>query len=96
MTNILGHVLGDQDDVDIVTFQERFEHLFDLRRDRITIDHKKVLRRILATIQFADAAQQKADAGVLDAKGREDGFSAVMTGNVRPVRQSYLIADHCQ
>ena len=69
MTNVLGHVLGDQDDVDIVALQERFENFLDLRRDRVAIDNEEVLRRTLATIQLADASQQKADTGVLvDAK----------------------------
>lgn len=65
MTNVLGHVLGDQDDVDIVAFQERLENLLDLRRYRVTIDNEEILWRTLATIQLADAPQQKADAGVL-------------------------------
>lgn len=65
MANVLGHVLGDQDDVDVVALQERLEDLFDLRRDRVAIDHEEVLRRTLATVQLADASQQKADAGVL-------------------------------
>ena len=75
MTNVLGHVLGDQNDVDVVAFQERFEDLLDLRGDRVAIDNEEILRRIFATIQLADAAQQKADAGVLRAcyAIREDG-----------------------
>ena len=62
----LGHVLVDEDDVDIVATDEALQRVFDVGDGRVFVHHEEV--RLTVLVHLADAAQEEADARVLITK----------------------------
>jgi len=91
VTDELGTVLVDQDDVDVVPLEEPLEAVLQLADGRVFVDHHEVGVAVL--VDLAHAAQEESHAGVLVADNADqfsldcrvqshfDGFFCIFSGS---------------